>query len=481
MPPTRIESDRIEFGDFQTPVELADRVCQLLSRLNLQPRSVVEPTCGEGTLLKAAVDALRPQQAIGLEINASYVRRARRLLHGDATIRKADFFAADWSKILSSTESPLLVIGNPPWVTNSVLGSGQSDNLPTKSNLHEFRGIDAVTGKSNFDISEWMLIHLLESLAATSATMAMLCKTAVARKVLQFLWKHDIHAETAIYRIDAKHHFDAAVDACLFVVQCGAGSPGSQTCDIYESLESTKVASRYGYRDQSLIADVDQYDRYRDWIGDSHRFRWRSGIKHDCSKVMELSEREGALYNGFGDRVEIETEILFPLLKSSDVAGARTRRPKRWMIVPQTHVGEETVDRLKAIAPRTLAYLKRHAPLLEKRRSTIYRYRPPFSIFGVGSYSFSKAKVAVSSLYKEIRFVSVGTYQGKPIVLDDTCYSVCCDSMKESQLVAATMNSVEAKRLLSAFVFPDAKRTVTTGILQRLNLEKMLESQFQST
>ena len=36
-----------------------------------------------------------------------------------------------------------------------------SPNLPSKSNFQNRKGLDAVTGKANFDISEWMLIQLM--------------------------------------------------------------------------------------------------------------------------------------------------------------------------------------------------------------------------------------------------------------------------------------------------------------------------------
>jgi len=40
----------------------------------------------------------------------------------------------------------------------------RSENLPKKSNFQGLRGLDARTGKSNFDIAEWMLIRLIEAL-----------------------------------------------------------------------------------------------------------------------------------------------------------------------------------------------------------------------------------------------------------------------------------------------------------------------------
>jgi hypothetical protein len=78
----------------------------------------------------------------------------------------------------------LLVLGNFPWVTNSQQGTIGSDNLPKKNNFQSHIGLDALTGKSNFDISEWMLIHAMQWLQNRDATLAMLCKTSVARKLL---------------------------------------------------------------------------------------------------------------------------------------------------------------------------------------------------------------------------------------------------------------------------------------------------------
>ena len=44
------------FGDFQTPIDLADKICDLLHEVGVRPRSIVEPTCGEGNLLLAALE-----------------------------------------------------------------------------------------------------------------------------------------------------------------------------------------------------------------------------------------------------------------------------------------------------------------------------------------------------------------------------------------------------------------------------------------
>ena len=45
---------QIEFGDFQTPLELAKRVCQKLIELGVSPVTVIEPTCGVGAFVEAS-------------------------------------------------------------------------------------------------------------------------------------------------------------------------------------------------------------------------------------------------------------------------------------------------------------------------------------------------------------------------------------------------------------------------------------------
>ena len=215
---------RTEFGDFQTPVPLADAVCDALQRLGSDPASVVEPTCGQGNLLVSALDRFpRLTAAVGLDVNGAYLaslqtRLTERADGRSVRLLQGDFFTTDWASLLADLPEPLLVIGNPPWVTNAELGALGSDNLPTKSNFQKHAGLDAITGKSNFDISEWMLIRLMESLNGRSGTLAMLCKTAVARKCLFHAWKHDFQlGVAALYGIDAARDFGASVAACLLV------------------------------------------------------------------------------------------------------------------------------------------------------------------------------------------------------------------------------------------------------------------------
>ena len=98
---------------------------------------------------------------------------------------------------------------------------------------------------------------------------------------------------------------------------------------------------------------------------------------------MELKRDEkNTLRNKLEEKVEIESDFLFPLLKCSDLANGRTE-PKRFVLVTQTRVGEDT-SRISAIAPLTWNYLYSHRKLFEARKSSIYPARIPFALFGIG-------------------------------------------------------------------------------------------------
>lgn len=425
-----------------------------------------------GAFVRAVLDVFpNALQILGCEINPLYVAQAKNIAMEHASpvpveIRQSNFFLTNWSEIVGSLKKPILVIGNPPWVTNSELGSLGSNNVPVKSNLDNFRGIDALTGKSNFDISEWMIRKSLEWLNEKDGMLAMLCKTATARKILLHAWQNDLTIGSAsIHRIDAQKHFKAAVDACLLLVRLIPEGSEKQ-CLVYNSLGSLQSGSILGFRDGMLLADVHCYEKWKDLVGTGYK-GWRSGIKHDCSKVFELRHDDGKLVNGLRESVDVEPEALFPLLKSSDVA-ARVP-PRRWLVVPQRRMGENP-NHLEIDAPKTWEYLTAHARFLDNRKSSIYKKRPPFSIFGVGPYSFAPWKVAISGLYKRLEFVRVQHFQNRPVVLDDTCYFFPCQSENECNVLHELVMSEPAREFWSAFIFWDTKRPITAQILNLLDL-----------
>lgn len=461
----------MEYGDFQTPPSLAASVVNLIKALGYEPSSVLEPTCGLGSFIAASLESFpETKKIIGRDINKNYIETLFKKFKDDprVDVSVADFFETDWDQLLAGLPPSLLIVGNPPWVTNSELSAFDSQNLPKKNNLKKQSGIDAITGSSNFDISEWMLLQMFEWARAQKAVVAMLVKTTVARKVLLNEWKIYSNAGKAkLFEIDAFSNFGASVDACLLVYDFS--SLGEKECEVYENLSTSSLVSSFGYENRQLIANTALYKKTKSFQNTTKKqnFTWRSGIKHDASKVMELKRTDNGYSNNLGEIVDIEDDFVFPMLKSSDLANNTDIH--RFMLVTQHAIGEET-KYIRSLAPKTWDYLVQHRKYFEKRKSSIYKNKPPFSIFGVGSYSFSQWKVAISGLYKKLHFQVVPPFEEKPVVLDDTCYFLACDSESEAQTLTNLLNSKIAIDFFSSFIFWDAKRPITAKILNKLNL-----------
>lgn len=471
---TTIEKNKkIEYGDFQTPKELADSVCQKLVELDVMPDYIIEPTCGLGVFLESAAQMFKnTKKFIGVEVNPEYYHELNARskdfnLSERFELWEGDFFKFDWKNILSELTGEILVLGNFPWVTNAAQGVIGGSNLPDKTNFQNHSGYDALTGKSNFDISEFMLIKVGEWFRQRKGYLAMLVKTSVARKFLSHLHKTNAGlSHSAIHRIDAMKHFGAAVDACLIYCRFDP-SLHNYDYDVFASL-SSQTHHRVGHRHGLTVKDVNKFERLKHFLGSSGE-KWRSGIKHDCSEVMELTARDGKLFNGLNEQVEVESNYIYPLLKGSDVANNRVLATNRYLLVHQQSVGEPTAP-LKSVAPKVWAYLESHANYFETRKSKIYKSNPRFSIFGIGSYTFAPWKIAICGLYKNLDFRLAGKIDDKPVVFDDTVYFLSFSNQEDAKQVYEFLHKKDVQEFLESLIFWEDKRPIKTSILNRLNL-----------
>ncbi|MEY2881732.1 MAG: Modification methylase [Verrucomicrobiota bacterium] len=464
---------KVEFGDFQTPLPLAREVCGLLGALGIAPDTIVEPTCGAGAFLIAAAEAFPAARLIGFEINTAHLAAAQANLsstgHAHVEVSQQDFFSHDWDAEVRE-RGHVLVLGNPPWVTSAAVAAVTGTNLPAKQNIYGLRGLAAKTGKANFDIAEWMLVRLLQALRGRAATIAVLCKSATAQKVLRHAWRSDLRvAAASLYSIDAGAHFDAAVEACLLVASLGAAGPAE--AKVFSDLKAIAPTHRFGVAGKGLVANLDTYDRFRHFEG-LCPYQWRSGVKHDCAPILELQPLEdGSFANQLGQTVTVEAAMLYPLLKGTELA-RRGAQATRRVLLPQTRLGDDTAA-LARTAPLAWNYLHTHRAAFAARKSSIYAKGPAFAIFGIGDYTFSEWKVAVSALHRPAKFVVIGPWQGRPVVFDDTCYYLPFSHETEARVVAEILNSRPCQSFLEALIFPGSKRAVTVELLQRLNLSTL--------
>lgn len=466
------------FGDFQTPIALAEEMCGIIEGLNIKPSVIIEPTCGKGNILLTAMNHFpEATRGIGLEINKDYINMIKssnvfQLLENKIDLFHADFFNFNLSQLdILKSNNELLIIGNPPWVTNSELGHLGSDNLPKKSNSNGEKGIAAITGKSNFDISEFILLEFLKKYSNIKYSLAILCKTSVARKILLYAWKNNLEiSNEKIFLIDAMLHFNASVDSCMLFFQNGRSYTDNR-CKIYKEINFKSEIGAIGYSNNHLISNIELYDKSKHIEGKS-QYVWRNGIKHDAAKVMEFSFVDDKLINGLNKEIDIELDLVFPLLKSSDIANGKNGKtivPRKFVLVPQHFIGEDT-DYIHFQFPKTWSYLENYQDIFYARKSSIYKNKPKYSIFSVGEYTFAPYKIAISGLYKTLSFKLISKYNSKPYILDDTCNFIPAYSREEAELLLELITSEIATDFLKSMIFWDAKRPITTEILNKLNI-----------
>lgn len=382
-----------EYGDYQTPIDFAEKVCHYLKDYrHIRPSAIVEPTCGVGNFLKSSL-LFEADEYYEIEINSEYCKKCRKFINNDkVNIINSDFFTFSL-KTLIKDKRQILFIGNPPWVTNSTLSALSSDNLPIKANFKRLRGIDAIMGSSNFDICEYIILQLINEYRDTNTIISMLCKVSVARNVFKELKRNNIaFASCDILEFDAAKVFGIDISACVLIIQLSDKPISLDICNVYDFEYPETIKSRFGYSNGLLYSNLDT--DIEDFDGQCC-FEWRQGVKHDCSKVMELTLQNNTLKNGQKEVVQIENDIVFPLVKSSMFKTPVIHNFTKFVIVTQKRIREET-KYLEQEVPKTWKYLNDNVELFENRKSSIYHDAPPFSMFGVGDYSYSRYKVGVA-------------------------------------------------------------------------------------
>lgn len=461
-----MKDNRVERGDWQTPGKFALRCCRIIQdNFSFDPSFVLEPCCGTGNFIEASRQVFTSSPVLGIEINPDYVIYSQQRFSKDdkVTIRHGDCLQDNkWLKTLVADST--LVLGNPPWVTNSTLSTLNSTNLPNKKNFKGLRGIDALTGESNFDISEWIILHYLKKIYTSKSMLAMLCKTSVARNVCVELSKRNINCQCLIVSFDSKEVFDVSVSACLFICDLRAKKNTIHECNIDDINNRTELV----YVNNNLQKKM---PRSLFSLSGKSQLTWRQGVKHDCSKIMELKKTSTGLTNKLGEVVNIENEWLFPLIKSSGSRHEIIKESSLAVIVTQKKIGEDTSN-LRIVAPNLWEYLSKHADLLDSRKSSIYKNAPRFAMFGVGKYSFSPYKVGVSGFYKQPIF-SIA-YGSKAFMYDDTCYFLSFDNYREAMAMMLLLNSTIVQDFYRTIAFIDQKRPFSKKVLSQLDLVEAL-------
>lgn len=456
-------NEKKEFGDYQTPPEFCLSVCEYIKDniITYNPKAVLDPTCGIGNFLSAASTVFSGTDVFGIDINEQYVEEAKKAVP-NATIAVGNIFNFDIQQMCK--EDDILIIGNPPWATNSSL----SYNLPQKYNFKGLGGIDALTGSSNFDICEYIILQLLDEYKDTNSTICMLCKTSVARNIILEISRNQVaYQKIELLNFNSSKVFGISAAACVLVIQLSSHVVGNSKiiCEVKDfetkELSDTLIVSGGVIKSSRVNANLEG----------KCQLIWRQGVKHDCGNVMELDLKGDSFINKAKETVYIEETLIFPLVKSSYFKKPVIHEFSKYVLVTQTRPKQDTLY-IRDELPLTWQYLTDHTDSFSNRKSIIYKNAAPFAMFGIGEYSFAPYKVGLSGFYKKPLFCLL--YSNKPVMVDDTAYFLAFDNYNIAYCMMLLLNSKTVQEFLLSIAFLDNKRPFTVKLLSRLDLKKCI-------
>jgi predicted RNA methylase len=207
---------KVEMGDFQTPRQWAKDLTTILIKKEKKPAIVIEPTCGMGAFVQAASELYPTAKVFGYDINLKYVELAKQKssANSNVTIVCEDFFNGEFNSQLKKEFSHILFLGNPPWVTNSK--------------------------------------------QLCSGTVAMICKSSVARKILTYALNKKLKFCSAkFFPLNAKQVFNVSVDCGFFVFNSYA-----ETDYNVEVLNlNFQLLGKYGHTNGRLVSDIESEEK----------------------------------------------------------------------------------------------------------------------------------------------------------------------------------------------------------------------------
>ncbi len=480
------EADRAEYGDFQTNANLANKITSNLSSKGISPEIIIEPTCGKGNLIIASLHNFKQIKHIfGIEIYKPYVWETKFNIINffldnpnnnkpEILISHSSVFDFNFEQLANQYSiNKILIIGNPPWVTNSKLGSLNSKNLPKKSNFKNHSGLDAITGKGNFDIAEFITLTMIDAFQKMNGHLVLLVKNSVIKNIVFDQNKNQYQISSfEKHSIDSKKEFNVSVEASVFF--CQLNTRPSFDCLEYNFYDNKNSYLKFGWLNNKFVSNLDTYFNNKEVDGECS-FVWRQGLKHDCSSIMELDKVNGHYVNALKEVVNLEDDLVYGILKSSDLKNTVINQTRKFTIVTQKKVGQDT-NFIKTEYPNTYQYLTEHQKSFDARKSSIYNNKPMFSIFGIGDYSFKPYKVAISGLYKTFHFTLILPQNNKPVMLDDTCYLIGFDKIEFAAYSLILLNSNITTQFLQSITFTDAKRTFTKDVLMRINILELAKN-----
>jgi adenine-specific DNA-methyltransferase len=512
---------RLVLGEYYTPPGVAELAVASLD-VDLTAARILDPGCGAGAFLAAAIDAKRAaidappaetvdrivNSVVGIDLNPVAVTTAK-LAYLSALSDLLDASGRDRLSIpvfltdaLGLTREDDITFageradttfdalaGNPPWIPWERLPDAVKDawrrEYVSELGLQPHEGIEARLGHSNDDVSVPYAFTCIHRYLRPGGDAAFVLKRDLVRGPAGAVLRRLQVGERSL-RLRHVHDFaaldpfpDAGADAALYTFTADADPVTPVSTTVWRGREGGEAAfvSAASLRETTVsveteLVPLEGEDRTTAWVradlareaqGDcSHEIR--HGLKDDAAAVFGLDR---------DDLAAVETGRVFPYLRSRHVrkfglSGHDLR------LVPADLAGEDNEADLEENYPNTYDYLAAHRETLLDRASAWLDRGPFYTQFGLGPYTWAPYKVVWCRLGFKPDFAVASTRPDpdlgeKTVVPGDHYMFVATDDRQEAHFLCALLNSTPYQRTLRTLA-SGGKASLSKSVVSELAL-----------
>jgi len=431
-----------------------------------------------------------------------------------------------WARIIKNAFAPLFVgrfdfiVGNPPWVNWESLPQeyrNKTAHIWKQYDLFEHTGLRARLGSAKDDISVLMTYVAIDKYLKQEGKLCFVITQSLFKTVgggegfrrFRLGKKGTPFKVLQVDDMSELQPFDSATNRTA-VFLCQKGEPTSYPVEyhIWQKKEKGSIAIDLDWSEvvqrtatKHLKAQSIDGSEQGSWIcarpkalkalknvvgNASYQARagsctWLNGVYWG---TVETSKRGLLRFSNLNDvgknkvgpvEAEIESEVVFPLLRGRDVKRWASNRTA-YILVPQDPKQPskgiaQTV--LQAKFPNTLNYFIKFKNQLESR-SGYKKYLKPvgepfYSLYNVGLYTFAPYKVVWKEQSSEFECAVVSSIDGKVIVPDHKLMLVPFEDETQAHYVCAMLNSRISRFIVQAYTISTQQ---STHILENIKIPK---------
>lgn len=523
---------RKALGEFYTPDWLAR---YLIRQIDASDETILDPACGSGVFLLAAVERLQSQnmgseeilkRIRGFDLNPLAVLMAR------ANIAlKLDLNGKNEQEIPVFLKDSILdnpgqdefqafhVVGNPPWLNWDRLPKRYRDKtkpLWEHYGLFNLSGSEARYGGAKKELAQLMICRVADQYLKQKGKLAVVLPFSVFQnqKSAGGFRRFQLPDGTPLNVLGVDDFSETKPP--LF---SGVGTKPATlllkkgNCTKFPvSVRRWKTAKRFeihqaeptnadipgspwqiAKKDLKINAKIESRSSsdYRAYLGantgGANGVYWLE-IIGPSSQSDHLIRVRNLPKNGKLElpqiEAEVEKELVFPLLRWRDVARFQAKTPDRFILLPQdpsTRTGIP-IETMQKKYPAALHYLQRFETELRSRAAfRKYQIESPFySMYNVGWQTMTPIKAVWRRMDKMIRAAVlepikhplIGT---KTIVPQETCVLIPCESRDEANYLVELLNGNEIAEIVKSLGSSGSKGFGSPGILDFLGIRRFCD------